>query len=350
MQALRWHGVKDVRVDDIAEPATLKGKVKIKVKWCGICGSDLHEYAAGPIFIPQNSPHSLTEEKAPIVMGHEFSGQVVEVGDGVTKCEEGDRVVVEPIFACGTCTACKQGKYNLCEQLGFLGLAGGGGGFSEYVTVDEHMVHKIPDTVSFEQGALVEPAAVALYAIRQSQFNVGDQAVVFGTGPIGLLVIEALKASGASKIYAVELSTERRQRAEQLGAIALNPAEVNVVEKIQRLTDGGADVSFEVTGVPIVLTQAIESTKLNGQTMIVSIFEKEASFQPNLVVMRERNIAGIIGYRDIFPAVISLMNQGYFSAETLVTKRIGLHDIVEQGFEALMKEKSQVKILVSPDR
>lgn len=350
MQALRWHGVKDVRVDDIAEPATLKGKVKIKVKWCGICGSDLHEYAAGPIFIPQNSPHSLTEEKAPIVMGHEFSGQVVEVGDGVTKCEEGDRVVVEPIFACGTCTACKQGKYNLCEQLGFLGLAGGGGGFSEYVTVDEHMVHKIPDTVSFEQGALVEPAAVALYAIRQSQFNVGDQAVVFGTGPIGLLVIEALKASGASKIYAVELSTERRQRAEQLGAIALNPAEVNVVEEIQRLTDGGADVSFEVTGVPIVLTQAIESTKLNGQTMIVSIFEKEASFQPNLVVMRERNIAGIIGYRDIFPAVISLMNQGYFSAETLFTKRIGLHDIVEQGFEALMKEKSQVKILVSPDR
>ncbi|MDY7224467.1 2,3-butanediol dehydrogenase [Halalkalibacterium halodurans] len=350
MQALRWHGVKDVRVDDIAEPATLKGKVKIKVKWCGICGSDLHEYAAGPIFIPQNSPHSLTEEKAPIVMGHEFSGQVVEVGDGVTKCEEGDRVVIEPIFACGTCTACKQGKYNLCEQLGFLGLAGGGGGFSEYVTVDEHMVHKIPDTVSFEQGALVEPAAVALYAVRQSQFNVGDQAVVFGTGPIGLLVIEALKASGASKIYAVELSTERRQRAEQLGAIALNPAEVNVVEKIQRLTDGGADVSFEVTGVPIVLTQAIESTKLNGQTMIVSIFEKEASFQPNLVVMRERNIAGIIGYRDIFPAVISLMNQGYFSAETLVTKRIGLHDIVEQGFEALMKEKSQVKILVSPDR
>ncbi|MED4163674.1 2,3-butanediol dehydrogenase [Halalkalibacterium halodurans] len=350
MQALRWHGVKDVRVDDIAEPATLKGKVKIKVKWCGICGSDLHEYAAGPIFIPQNSPHSLTEEKAPIVMGHEFSGQVVEVGDGVTKCEEGDRVVVEPIFACGTCTACKQGKYNLCEQLGFLGLAGGGGGFSEYVTVDEHMVHKIPDTVSFEQGALVEPAAVALYAVRQSQFNVGDQAVVFGTGPIGLLVIEALKASGASKIYAVELSTERRQRAEQLGAIALNPAEVNVVEEIQRLTDGGADVSFEVTGVPIVLTQAIESTKLNGQTMIVSIFEKEASFQPNLVVMRERNIAGIIGYRDIFPAVISLMNQGYFSTETLVTKRIGLHDIVEQGFEALMKEKSQVKILVSPDR
>lgn len=349
MQAVRWHGVKDIRVENIEEPKALKGKVKIKVEWCGICGSDLHEYAAGPIFIPKDSPHPLTREKAPIVMGHEFSGQVVEVGEGVTKFKPGDRVVVEPVFACGECTACRQGKYNLCEKMGFLGLAGGGGGFSEYVAADERMVHKIPDTLSFEQGALVEPSAVALYAVRQSQFKVGDRAVVFGAGPIGLLVIEALKASGASRIYAVELSAERRNKAEELGAVGLNPAETDVVSEIRRLTDGGADVVFEVTGVPVVLTQAIQSTKLGGQIMIVSIFEKEAPIHPNLVVMQERNIAGIIGYRDVFPAVINLMNQGYFSAEKLVTKRIGLKDIVEQGFEALLKEKNQVKILVSPN-
>ncbi|WP_017811981.1 MULTISPECIES: 2,3-butanediol dehydrogenase [Paenibacillus] len=350
MQALRWHGVKDLRVDTIEEPTVQEGKVKIKVQWCGICGSDLHEYAAGPIFISKDTPHPLTHEKAPVVMGHEFSGQVVEVGEGVTKFKEGDRVVVEPIFACGKCTACRQGKYNLCEKMGFLGLAGGGGGFSEYVSADEHMVHKIPDTVSFEQGALVEPSAVALYAVRQSQFKVGDRAVVFGAGPIGLLVIEALRASGAAEIYAVELSEERRKTAESLGAIGLNPADVDVVKEIHRLTEGGADVAYEVTGVPVVLTQAIESTKLSGQIMIVSIFEKEAPIHPNLIVMQERNIAGIIGYRDVFPAVISLMNQGYFSPEKLVTKRIGLSEIVEQGFEALMKEKNQVKILVSPNK
>lgn len=349
MQALRWHGVKDLRVEQIEEPNVQKGKVKIKVQWCGICGSDLHEYAAGPIFIPQGGKHPLTGEEAPVVMGHEFSGQVVEVGEGVTRFKTGDRVVVEPIFACGQCTACKQGKYNLCEKMGFLGLAGGGGGFSEYVTADEHMVHRIPDSVSFEQGALVEPSAVALYAVRQSQFKVGDRAVVFGAGPIGLLVIEALKASGASDIYAVELSEERRSTAESLGAIGLNPAEVDVVKEIHRLTDGGADVAFEVTGVPVVLTQAIESTKLSGQIMIVSIFEKEAPIHPNRIVMQERNITGIIGYRDVFPAVISLMSQGYFAPEKLVTKRIGLSSIVEQGFEALLKEKNQVKILVSPN-
>ncbi|OZB98284.1 2,3-butanediol dehydrogenase [Paenibacillus sp. XY044] len=348
MQALRWHGVKDLRVETIEEPSALKGKVKIKVEWCGICGSDLHEYAAGPIFIPEGTPHPLTGEKAPVVMGHEFSGQVEEVGEGVTRFKAGDRVVVEPVFACGHCNACKQGKYNLCEKMGFLGLAGGGGGFSEYVAADEHMVHHIPDSVSFEQGALVEPSAVALYAVRSSLFKVGDRAVVFGAGPIGLLVIEALKASGAAEIYAVELSPERRSKAQELGAIALNPADVDVVQEIHRLTEGGADVAYEVTGVPVVLTQAIQSTKISGQIMIVSIFEREAPIHPNQIVMQERNIAGIIGYRDVFPAVISLMQQGYFSADKLVTKRIALSGIVEQGFEALLHEKSQVKILVSP--
>jgi (R,R)-butanediol dehydrogenase/meso-butanediol dehydrogenase/diacetyl reductase len=349
MQALRWHGVKDLRIETIDEPTVSKGQVKIKIQWCGICGSDLHEYAAGPIFISQGTPHPLTHEEAPVVMGHEFSGQIVEIGESVTIFKPGDRVVVEPIFNCGECAACRQGKYNLCEKMGFLGLAGGGGGFSDYVTAAEHMVHKIPDSISYEQGALVEPSAVALYAVRQSQFKVGDKAVVFGAGPIGLLVIEALRASGASETYAVELSKERREKAEELGAVGLDPAAVNVVEEINRLTGGGADVTYEVTGVPVVLTQAMQSTVIGGQIMIVSIFEREAPIQPNQIVMKERNIAGIIGYRNVFPAVISLMTQGYFSAEKLVTKRIGLNDVVEQGFEALLKEKNQVKILVTPN-
>ncbi|OBZ14391.1 butanediol dehydrogenase [Bacillus sp. FJAT-27264] len=348
MQALRWHGVKDLRVETIREPEVQKDQVKIKVEACGICGSDLHEYAAGPIFIPEGAPHPLTNEQAPIVMGHEFSGQIVEVGEGVSSLQIGDRVVVEPIFACGKCAACKQGKYNLCNKMGFLGLAGGGGGFSEYVAVDVNMVHKIPSSLSYEQGALVEPSAVALYAVRSSQFKVGDRAAVFGTGPIGLLVIEALKASGAAEIYAVELSEERRNKAEELGAIGINPAEKDAVQEIIKLTNGGVDVAYEVTGVPVVLTQAIQSTGIGGQIMIVSIFEREASIHPNQIVMQERNIAGIIGYRDVFPAVISLMGQGYFPAEKLITKRIALGDIVEEGFETLLKEKNQVKIMVSP--
>ena len=346
MKALRWHNTKDVRLDNIEEPHAKKGEVKLKVEWCGICGSDLHEYTAGPIFIPAEEPHPLSGDKAPIVMGHEFSGKVIEIGEGVTKVKAGDRVVVEPIYSCGECDACKQGKYNLCNKMGFFGLAGGGGGFSEFTSVPEHMLHKLPETVSYEQGALVEPSAVALHAVKQSKLKVGDKAAVFGTGPIGLLVIEALKASGAAEIYAVELSEQRRKKAVELGAIAIDPNNGDVVEQIQNLSNGGVDVSYEVTGIPPVLTQAINSTTFNGETMIVSIFEKEASIHPQNIVLKERTVTGIIGYRDVFPAVISLMAQGYFPADKLVTKRITLDNVIDDGFEGLLKERNQIKILV----
>lgn len=350
MKGARWHNVRDIRVEEVEEPKVEKGKVKIQVEWAGICGSDLHEYVAGPIFIPVKEPHPISKDVAPIIMGHEFSGRVVEVGEGVTKVKVGDPVVVEPILRCGKCPACKQGKYNLCENLGFYGLAGGGGGFSEYTVVDEYMVHKMPEGLSFEQGALVEPAAVALHAVRSSKIKAGDKAAVFGTGPIGLLVIEALKAAGTSEIYAVEVSEERLQKALELGATAvINPKNEDPVQKLLELTDGGVDVSFEVTGVPAVLQQAVDSTAFEGETVIVSIWEKEANLLPNNIVLKERNVKGVIAYRDIFPAVMNLMKQGYFPAEKLVTKKIKLDQIVEEGFEKLIKEKDQVKILVKPE-
>lgn len=351
MKAALWYKAKDIRVENIEEPKVTPGRVKIQVACTGICGSDLHEYVAGPIFIPVDKPHEVSKDVAPIVMGHEFSGTVVEVGEGVTSVQVGDQVVVEPILACGKCPACKKGKYNICKHLGFHGLSGGGGGFSEYTVVDERWVHKMPEGLNLEQGALVEPAAVALHAVRMSKIKAGDKAVVFGVGPIGLLVIEALKVAGASEIYAVELSKQRGEKALELGATAIiNPLEVDdVVAEIQSLTNGGADVAFEVTGVPAVLKQAIDSTTFEGETVIVSIWEKEASFQPNNVVLSERTVKGIIAYRDIFPAVMNLMKQGYFPAEKLITKRIKIDDIVSEGFETLVNDKEQIKILVYPN-
>ena len=348
MKAARWYKAKDIRIEQIEEPQVTTGRVKIQVAWTGICGSDLHEYLVGPIFIPVDAPHAVSNDIAPIVMGHEFSGTVVEIGDGVTSVQVGDEVVVEPILACGECPACLKGKYNICKHLGFHGLSGGGGGFSEFTVVDERWVHKMPEGLSLEQGALVEPAAVALHAVRMSKLKAGDKAVVFGVGPIGLLVIEALKVAGASEIYAVELSKERGKKALELGATAvINPAEEDVVARIQELTNGGADVAFEVTGVPIVLQQAIDSTSFEGETVIVSIWEKEASIQPNNIVLSERSVKGIIAYRDIFPAVMHLMTQGYFPADKLVTKRITLDEVVTEGFETLVNEKDQIKILVA---
>ena len=145
MKAAVFHGQRGLRVDNVPEPESRPGGVKIEVSWCGICGSDLHEYMAGPIFAPPSgSPHPLTGEEMPVVLGHEFGGRAVEVGEGVSRVEVGDRVAVEPIFYCWECPECRRGMYNLCRKLGFYDLSGGGGGFSEFAVVPEYMAHKLP--------------------------------------------------------------------------------------------------------------------------------------------------------------------------------------------------------------
>ncbi|CAM3409176.1 2,3-butanediol dehydrogenase [Pseudostreptobacillus hongkongensis] len=343
MKAARWYGRRDVRVEEVEVPSVGPKDVKIAVKYAGICGSDLHEYLGGPIFIPVEKEHPYSHVKAPLTMGHEFCGEIVEVGSEVTRVKVGDRVTVEPILAKNGL----EGQYNLDPNLGFVGLASNGG-FAEFCVVDGGLVHKLPDNVDYEQGALTEPAAVALYAVRQSKLKAGDSSVVFGCGPIGLLIIEALRAAGSTKIYAVELSPERQAKAKELGAIVVDPSKVDAVAYIKEQTNGGADVSYEVTGVPKVLQQSIEVVKNDGECMVVSIWESEASIHPNEIVIKEKTVKGIIAYRNCFPAVLELMGQGYFSKEKLVTKKILVDDIVKEGFEALVAEKSQVKILVSP--
>ena len=352
MKAALWYNAKDVRVEEIPEPKAGPGQVKIKVAYCGICGTDLHEYVAGPIFVPVAEPHPLTQEKAPIVLGHEFSGEVVEVGPDVTHVKVGDRVCVEPIYSCGQCASCQRGSYNICEKVGFVGLSGGSGGFAEYSVVPARMVHGIPDEMTFEQAALVEPAAVAVHAVRQSGLKIGDTVAVFGTGPIGLLVIQSAKAAGASKIFAVEVSSERRELAQKVGAdIVINPLEIDAVQEIQSQTGGhGVDVSFEVAGIEATINSAILSTKAEGTVVTISIWEKPASIPLNNLVFSERKMTSIIAYRNIFPEVIQLICKDQIKALDIVTKYIQLDDIVTEGFEALLKSKSQVKILVSPGR
>ncbi len=349
MRAARWHKAHDIRIDTVPVPEiTDPNGVKVRVAVCGICGSDLHEYAAGPIFIPVGTPHPISGDVAPIVMGHEFAGEVVAVGDKVTRVAPGDRVVIEPILSPNRDGAYLMDRYNLSPLLGFHGLSGGGGGFSEFTVLGEHMLHKMPDGLSWEQGALVEPAAVALHAVRQSTLKAGDSAVVFGAGPIGLMLIEALKAAGAASIHAVEPSATRRAMAERLGATGHDPAAGEVVVAIHDASGGGVDFAFEVTGVPAVLSQAIDATHPGGEIVIVSIWEGGASFQPNALVIKERTMRGTIAYRHVYPAVMVLMQRGFFRAEDLVTDRICLDDVVAKGFDRLLADKSQIKIMVRP--
>lgn len=354
MKAALWYDKKDVRVEDIEEPKVTKDGVKIKVKWCGICGSDLHEYLGGPIFIPVGTPHPLSKNVAPVVLGHECSGEVVEIGEDVTKFKIGDRVVIEPIVACGKCPACKEGKYNLCTSLGFHGLCGSGGGLAEYTVFPEEFIHKIPDDMSYEQAALIEPMAVALHSIRIANFKVGDTALVLGSGPIGLATIELLKAAGAKLIVVLQRKSIRQEYAKRAGAdLVLDPNEVDIAEEVKKVTGGlGVDVAFETTGAKIGFDTGINSLKFEGTMVITSIWEKEVSFNPNSLVFSEKKIVGTLAYRHEFPATIALMSDGRVKAEGYITKKIALDDIVEEGFGTLTgpEKKKHVKILVTPDK
>lgn len=354
MKAALWYGKNDVRVEKIEDPKVVKGSVKIKVKWCGICGSDLHEYLGGPIFIPVGQPHPLSDNTAPVVLGHEFSGEIVEIGEGVTKFNVGDRVAVEPIVACGKCAACKEGKYNLCSSLGFHGLCGSGGGFAEYTVFPEEFVHKIPDNMSYEQAALIEPMAVALHSIRIANFKTGDTAIVLGAGPIGLATIECLKAAGAKLVIVLQRKSVRQEYAKRAGAdIVLDPNEVDIVEEVKKLTDGvGVDAAFETTGAKVGFETGLNSLKFEGTLVVTSIWEGDTSFNPNILVFSEKKIVGTLAYRNEFPATIAQMSDGRIKAEGYITKKIALDDIVDEGFGALTgpEKKKHVKILVTPDK
>lgn len=353
MKAARWYKAGDIRVEDVPECQIDEDyDVKVKLHWCGICGSDLHEYLMGPIFIPVGEPHPVTGEAAPVIMGHEFSGEVVEVGPNVTNVKPGDRVVVEPIVCDDTCPSCKAGKPNLCQNLGFHGLAGKGGGFAEYTTFRHKFVHKIPDTLPYDKAALVEPISVGYHSLEAGDFKPGMTAVVSGAGTIGLATIESLKAMGASKVFVIQRKSVRQEYAKNSGADAvLDPAECDVVAEVMRLTDGyGADIAFECTGAQACFDQEVAAVHAGGTVVVTSIWEKGVSFDLNALVIPEKKIVGSICYcGNDFDDVIRLMNEGKIPANGFITKKVALDDIVSEGFETLTgpEKKKQVKILVS---
>lgn len=355
MKAAMWYARKDVRVVDVAEPEVRPNMVKIKVKWCGICGSDLHEYIGGPVSTPVDVPHPLTGQVAPVIMGHELAGEVVEIGEGVTKFKVGDRVVTEATVCCMECAACVSGNHNLCEKLGIHGVCGSGGGFAEYTVFHEKFTHKIPDTLDYEKAALVEPIAVGFHSLIAGKFKPGMTAVVLGAGPIGLGVIESLKAAGAKTIIAVVRKSIRQEYALRSGAdYLLDPTQVDVGEEIKRIVGGkGADIAFETYGVDEGIRLGLESIRFAGTLVILSLWENMPQVNMMEIVLTEKNIVGSIIYNgNDFETVIKMLDDGRIPAKGYVTKRIALEDIVEEGFEVLAgpEKKKHVKIIVTPDR
>ncbi|HQX31568.1 MAG: 2,3-butanediol dehydrogenase [Flavobacteriales bacterium] len=350
MKAARWHAAKDIRVEEATIPTPNDDQVKIEVKFAGICGSDLHEYNHGPQLIPIDAPYPLNGHQGTTTLGHEFAGVVSEVGRNVTKVKIGDRVIVEPIFRNPESPFIESGEYNLSEPLGFVGLTANGA-FAKYVVVEEYMAHKMPKSMSFEQGAIVEPAAVAAYGLQQSGMKMGDTVLVTGAGPIGLLTVQVAIASGASQVFVTDVSEARLVKAKEVGATqTFDAKDKDIPTKIREMTGHGVDVYIDAAGVQASFDTGIKSLRNGGTAVLVALFSKNVSHDALDQALRELTIKGIIGYRNIFPEVIALISSGRLPVEKLVTRTISLDEIVEKGFEALVNDPSEVKVLVDMAR
>jgi len=340
MKALRWYARKDLRYEDVPEPSPGPGQLKVKVNLVGICGTDLKEYEAGPGMI--------AVDKVPLTLGHEFAGWVAEVGKGVTNFKVGERVTGVGYWFCGECFYCKRAMYNICLNAGFTGLTVDGC-MAEYVVVPSYAVYKLPDSVSDELGALVEPLAVAIHAVRQGNVRPGDTVAIVGSGTIGLCVLLAARAAGAAEVYVVDKIKRRGEIASAMGATAfINPDDGAPVKQVAGLTGGlGVDISFECVGHPDTPQLALDLARRSGTTVIVGVFEKPSSIHFQSVMFNQKTIVGSPIYVHEAKTAIALLADKRIDPRRLITSKVPLKDAVKMGFEKLIESKEDnIKILL----
>ncbi len=356
MKALRWHKREDVRVDDIPVPTPRPDEVLIKVLFSGICGSEVHEYFSGPLYIPLE-PHPLTGTCAPQTMGHEFGGRVVKTGSDVKGLTADTLVTVDPALSCGQCTACLRNRPNLCERLANYGLIGDGG-HAEFAVVKAANCIPLPADVPPEYVAMGENAAVAFHAVNQACLEPGSTVVVLGGGPIGQMVAQYVRQAGAGKVFMTEISSGRIHLAKSIGAVdeVFNPLDVDVAEVLLSETKGqGADCAIECCGgsktgmLEDTATQAIELTRSEGTTVIVGGFSEATEFNFNNIVMTERKVVGswVWHGHEEYVRAVQMFVEGKIKVMPLISRKVRLDKALEEGILALRFHKDEhVKILI----
>jgi (R,R)-butanediol dehydrogenase / meso-butanediol dehydrogenase / diacetyl reductase len=322
MEAARFYGKEDIRIEDIPEPSPGPNEVKLRNAYTGVCGTDLHVF-----FTPEASgfdfstPDELTGATLPQVFGHEFSGEVVDVGESVTDYQKGDRVAVWPLHSCGSCVACAGGLDQACQRLACQGITSPGGGMSTFTVVQSDKLFKLPESVDLRMGALVEPMASSWHAVARSGIEAGQTALIAGAGPIGIGVWFALKAHGVDRIVVSEPRADRRDAIASLGAESVVSPEDDLSAAVASATDGkGVDVAFDAAGIGSAVHQAIASLTPQGTLLIVALHEQEFGFNPTPFVFAENTMVGSIAYRpEDFDAVIQAMAENQYNFEGWVT-------------------------------
>lgn len=322
------------------------------VEWCGICGTDLEEWQHGPRFIPTDTPHPVTGRRAPLVLGHEVSGRVADIGPGARGLHEGDLVALDALISCGECWWCRRHQVTLCPQLAAIGLQADGG-LAEAVTVPAQMCVPVPAHVGADTAALAEPIAVATRGVRRGRLVVSESLVVLGAGMIGIATLVVARRMGASPIIVADPVASRRELAATLGAdLVLDPRDEGFLDTVRANTAGrGADVAVDAAGSADSGPLAVASTRPGGRAVVVGLSSAPGALDLFALATGERELIGSLShvFDEDFTTAVRLLGEGVLVAKQVVAARLALQETVELGFKAIGRtDLPGVKIQVSP--
>lgn len=343
MRAAVLHGVNDLRVEDVPIPSiTEPNQALVRVRSVGICGSDIHYFRLGRIgnFVVTS----------PMILGHEAAGEIVEVGPDVTNLQVGQRVAIEPGYPDRTCRFCREGRYNLCPDVTFLATPPIDGAFAEYLAWPADYLHPLPDDVSLDEGAMVEPLSVGIHAIRQTRLRPGQSVAILGAGPIGLCTLAMALAAGATTAIITDTVPLRLQMARQLGATHVLEVGPGNHDQIMQITGGaGVDVACECAGAAPAIDLALRVTRSGGFVQLVGM---PADTHPPVPVYeligRELSVGGLFRYANTYPAGISLIQRGRVSVTPLITHHFDLSDAPHAMAWVDEHREEAIKAIVHP--
>lgn len=343
MKALVLRDYKHFEYEDWPEPAVGPEEVLVQVKACGICGSDVH-----------GMDGSTGRRRPPLIMGHEASGVIVGAGGKVKDWRKGDRVTFDSTIYCENCAFCRKGQINLCDNRRVLGVSCveycRHGALAERIAVPQHILYRMPEAVSFEQAAMVEPVAIALHAVKRGGIKAGETAVVVGTGMIGLFVIQCLRVLGCKKIIGVDLEEDKLKLAKELGAdVILKADQPDVVEKITEMTNGqGADLAMEVVGVAPTVQTAVGSLRKGGRLVLVGNVSPKVELPLQAVVTRELSLCGSCASAGEYPECMEMIATKKIRTDVLLSAVAPLSEGAAWFHRLYAREKGLMKVVLKP--
>jgi L-iditol 2-dehydrogenase len=325
-----------INIEKVSVPEPKDDEVLVKVHCIGICGSDVHYYEHGKI--------GRYEVKEPIILGHELSGVVAEVGKDVTNVSVGDRVAVEPGVTCGRCQYCKSGRYNLCPDVVFMATPPVDGAWAEYISIRSDFLFKLPDDISFEEGALLEPLSVGIHAMKRGKVGPGDRIFISGLGPIGLLTIEAATMFGVTEIYASDVVPLRREKALEMGATAVfDPTKTNIKAEL----GDGVNVVVETSGNQHAISETVKIVNRGGRVVLVGLpVVNNIPLDVPHVIDSEIDIVGIFRYANTYPTAISALQKAKSNIEEVITHKFSLKETKEAVELARTEKDTSIKIMI----